>query len=151
MMKLKEIRFKRTSIFNVLLVILVMVGSSTLIAGGIKPVNADNPGQELELKDYLVKGKINIVDFYSDFCPPCVRIAPYLEKLDKKDEGKVVIKLDINRKGKKGIDWGSPLARQYSLQSIPHFKIFDEKGKKIAEGREAFSMVLKYFQDADIK
>lgn len=116
-----------------------------------KAVNSERPGREMDLKDHLVKGKINIVDFYSDYCPPCVKIAPLLAELDKKDEGKVVIKVDINRKGVEGIDWQSPLARQYNLQSIPHFRIYDEKLELVNEGRPAFNRILQWFQAADIE
>ncbi len=114
-------------------------------------INADNPGEELDISEYLVEGKINVVDFYSDFCPPCRRVAPVLAELDKKHEGVVVLKVDINRKGVKGIDWKSPLAAQYGLRSIPHFKIFDGNGKKIAEGREANMKIGQYLNEAGIK
>ena len=114
-------------------------------------VNADNPGEKIELKKYLEKNKTNIIDFYSEFCPPCVRIAPFLTKLDEKNEDLVVIKIDINRKGVKGIDWKSPIAQQFDLKSIPHFKIFNEKGEKVFEGREALTMLIEYFKKAGIE
>ena len=54
-----------------------------------------------------------------------------------------VLKFDINRKGVQGIDWGSPLARQYGLESVPSFKIFDPQGQLRAEGQEAYTMVVQ--------
>jgi len=118
---------------------------------GSSIANSDNPGEELDISEYLTKGKINIVDFYSEYCPPCRRISPLLSKMDKKRDDVVVVKLDINRPGISGIDWRSPLARQYGLNSIPHFKIFDEKGNKIAEGREAYQRAIVYIQEAGIE
>lgn len=129
----------------------LLTAGSAIAAGGMKAVNADNAGEEIELENFLVDGQINIVDFYSDYCPPCRRIAPYLEELDQKSDDKVVIKVDINRPDISGIDWGSPLARQFNLNSIPHFKIFDGEGNKTAEGREAFNILMKYFDEKGIR
>ncbi len=36
-------------------------------------VNSENPGEEMEISKYLVEGKTNIVDFYSEYCSPCRR------------------------------------------------------------------------------
>jgi len=129
----------------------LLVIGSLAAAGGLKAVNSENPGAEIDLKQFLVAGKINIIDFYSEFCPPCVRIAPYLEQLVEKSPDKVVIKIDINRPGIRGIDWGSPLARQFNLNSIPHFKIYDEEGSQMAEGGEAFNLLIRYFSDNEIR
>jgi thiol-disulfide isomerase/thioredoxin len=90
-------------------------------------------GSEVNLADHLVAGKTVIFDFYSDFCPPCVAIAPQLEKLHAKRADVVVVKVDINRPGIKGIDWKSPVAQQYKLRSIPHFKVYGPDGKLVAE------------------
>lgn len=98
-------------------------------------------GQEINLKDHLVKGKTVVFDFFSEYCPPCRRISPLLEKLDEKRDDVVVVKIDINRPGTRGIDWGSPVARQYELQGIPHFKIFSPEGKLVAEGDQAYDQV----------
>jgi thiol-disulfide isomerase/thioredoxin len=103
--------------------------------------NKAKPGQEVEIQPLLLKGKINIVDFFSKFCPPCMAISPKLEQLEQKSPDIHVIKLDINRPDIKGIDWTSPLAREFSLQSIPHFKIFDGEGKLMKEGDPAFAEV----------
>jgi len=47
------------------------------------------------------------------------------------------VKVDINRPDVRKIDWQSPVAQQFALRSIPHFKIFDGEGKLISEGNEA--------------
>jgi hypothetical protein len=46
-------------------------------------------------------------------------------------------RIDINRPGVVGIDWTSPLARQYALQSIPHLVIYGPDKRLIAEGDTA--------------
>jgi len=56
--------------------------------------------------------------------PSLRAIAPKLAELHKSRDDIAVVKVDINRPGVKGIDWSSPVAQQYKLHSIPHFKIF---------------------------
>jgi thiol-disulfide isomerase/thioredoxin len=114
-------------------------------------VKGSNPlhismGQEVALADYLVTGKTTIVDFYSEFCPPCREIAPSLAKLHTTRDDIAVVKVDINRPDVKGIDWKSPVARQYSLHSIPNFKIFGPDGKLQAEDDAAYELVSKWVQ-----
>jgi hypothetical protein len=62
-----------------------------------------------------------------------VQVAPALEKLHRTRDDIVVVKVDINRPGIKGIDWRSPVAQQYGLRSIPHFKVYGPNGKLLAE------------------
>ncbi|MEI6614891.1 MAG: thioredoxin domain-containing protein [Chrysiogenales bacterium] len=117
----------------------------------IQAVNAFNPGAEFDVESYLQKGKINIIDFYSDYCPPCRQISPLLKKLDKKRQDLVVLAVDINRKEVKGIDFFSPLAQQYKLNAVPHFKIYDAEGNLEKEGQEAYMEVLIQLNRAGIK
>jgi thiol-disulfide isomerase/thioredoxin len=116
----------------------------------IQAINAFNPGAEFDVESYLQKGKINIIDFYSDYCPPCRQISPLLKKLDKQRQDLVVLAVDINRKGVKGIDFFSPLARQYKLNAVPHFQIYDAAGNLIKEGQEAYIEVLIWINAAGI-
>ena len=100
-----------------------------------KPLHVSK-GSEVQLTDYVVKGKTTIFDFYSEYCGPCVRVAPALEKLHQQRADIVVVKVDINRPGQRGIDWRSPVARQYGLKSIPHFKVYGPDGKLLAEDND---------------
>jgi thiol-disulfide isomerase/thioredoxin len=100
-------------------------------------------GQEVEIKDYAAPGKTTIFDFTSEYCPPCRAIAPRLHKLHAERSDIVVVEVDINRPGVQGIDWASPVARQYGLQSIPAFKIYGANGTLMAEGDDATSQVYK--------
>ena len=38
----------------------------------------------------------------------------------------------------RGIDWQSPVAQQYDLHSIPHFKVYSPAGKLLAEDKIVF-------------
>lgn len=117
----------------------------------IQAINSFNPGAEFDVESYLQKGKTNIVDFYSDYFPPCRQISPLLKKLDKQRPDLVVLAVDINRKEVKGIDFFSPLAQQYKLNAVPHFRIYDAEGNLTMEGQEAHIEVLRFLDNAGIK
>ena len=108
-------------------------------------------GQTVNLQDHLVKGKTVIFDFFSQYCPPCRRISPLLTKLAEKRSDIVVIKVDINRKDVTGIDWASPVAQQFQLQGIPHFKIYSPEGKLKAEGDAAYEQVVNLLKQENIQ
>jgi thiol-disulfide isomerase/thioredoxin len=104
-------------------------------------------GQEVNLTDYLVPGKTVVFDFTSEFCPPCRAISPHLDKLHAKRDDIVVVKVDINRPEVRGIDWGSPVAKQHGMKSIPHFKVYGPDGQLQAEGKPARELVTGWFED----
>jgi len=103
-------------------------------------------GSEVKISDYLVPGKTTVFDFTSDYCPPCRAIAPKLDALHEAREDIVVVKVDINRPNHKGIDWKSPVAQQYGMQSIPNFKVYGPDGKLVAEGKKASSLVNSWLE-----
>jgi thiol-disulfide isomerase/thioredoxin len=119
-------------------------------AGAVADVNPNNPGEALDVNSLLVKGKTTVIDFYSPFCPPCVRLAPLMAKLAKKRPDLAIKKVDINRKGVNGIDWGSPLAQQYQIRQVPFFMIFTPQGQPVAQGREAIETVGDWLQKAGL-
>ena len=65
---------------------------------------------------------------------------PRLEQLTRKTR-LVIMKVNINRPGFQGIDWQSPVARQFELRTVPYLVLLDEQGKLIAEGQQAKDMV----------
>jgi thiol-disulfide isomerase/thioredoxin len=98
-------------------------------------------GQKVTLADYAVAGKTTIFDFTSQYCPPCRAIAPALHKLHAERADIAVVEVDVNRPGVDTIDWSSPVAQQYGLHSIPHFKVYGPDGKLKAEGDAAYELV----------
>lgn len=58
-----------------------------------------------------------LVDFFAQWCNPCKMMAPILEELAEKYDGKVKI-------GKCDIDEEDGLARKYRVMNIPNMKIF---------------------------
>ena len=129
---------KRRPLIFALAALVVLPLFAAAPAGIAKPGKPAKPlhiakGTEVKLADYLVPGKTVIFDFYSDYCGPCVQMSPMLEKLHATRADVVVVKVDINRPGVNGIDWKSPTAAQFKLNSIPHFKVYGPDGKLKAE------------------
>ena len=104
-------------------------------------------GQRVEVTDYVVQGQYTVVDFTSEYCGPCRQLAPWLEKLHKTRGDVTVVKVDINREGVRGIDWSSPVVKQYGIRSVPHLKVYDTSGKLTAEGKAATDMVVKWLEE----
>lgn len=112
----------------------------------VRDGNPGRGGETLDIKSILSPNRTTVVDLFSPYCPPCVKIAPILEKLAARMPEVGFVKLNINRPQVRGIDWRSPLAQQFRLKSIPHFLIFDSRGKLVAEGPEAQKMIREWLQ-----
>lgn len=72
-------------------------------------------------KKEVLENKLVVVDFYSDFCPPCKLYAPVFEKTQEKFKEEIkFVKLNTDN----AID----IAREYGVMSIPT-TIFFKNGK----------------------
>jgi thioredoxin 1 len=66
-----------------------------------------------------------VVDFWAQWCGPCLATAPVLEELAKEYEGKIdFAKVDVDANG--------PLAVKYSIVSIPTMLVFKD-GKPVQQ------------------
>jgi thiol-disulfide isomerase/thioredoxin len=93
------------------------------------------PGLLINLQPYIVAGRYTVFDFASQYCPPCRAATVQFKMLAQKYPKHYAFRqIDINRPGVAGIDWSSPLARQYGLQSIPHLIVYGPDKRLIAEG-----------------
>lgn len=126
--------------------------SQMVLSPTVEDVRTISHGEEVELTDYLVPGQKVIFDFTSEYCPPCRMIGPLVEQVAQERDDVVLVKVDINRPDVQGIDWVSPVARQYDLGGIPHFKIYGPEGDLIAddaEGRGARQMVNQWISELE--
>ena len=105
-------------------------------------LNEDNPGGEVNIEEYLIPGKINVIDFYAEWCSPCRNITPYLEELDATREDLVVLKINIK-------EWDSPVCQQYGINSVPNFMIYNEEGKLAIEGDKAWDEVMRMLNELE--
>ncbi|MDD5090439.1 MAG: thioredoxin domain-containing protein [Candidatus Wallbacteria bacterium] len=105
-------------------------------------------GLETDWHPYAEPGKINIIDFFSPYCPPCMQYAPLLLEMAKSRSDVKIIKININREGIQGIDWKSPVAAQYGLKSVPRFIYVDQNGAVCEDdqAREKLDAMLEPYQ-----
>lgn len=134
-------------VFVILVLIVVAALAWWMVSGGGGPIPAYMNEGPVVLSNEIVPGQTNIVDMYSEYCPPCRQIAPYLEKLDAARDDIHVVKVDINRPEVKGIDWQGPVAKQFKLRSIPHFILISPEGELVAEGKSAYKQVVKMIEE----
>ncbi len=65
-----------------------------------------------------------LVDFFAQWCGPCKMMAPLVEKMAEKYEGRMKI-------GKLDVDADMEIAQKYQVASIPTF-VFFQKGEAVA-------------------
>ena len=83
--------------------------------------------QKLTLDEACTKAraekKLIFVDCYTSWCGPCKMLAPTVDKLAEKYDGKVIV-------GKVDVDEEQELARQFGVMSIPTVVLFKD-GKEV--------------------
>ena len=108
----------------------------------------DPDGNSHSLSDY--RGKVVVLDFWAQWCPPCRKSMPGMQKMheDYKDRGVVVIGMStFKRKGndpagymkEQGFNYlllldTDSAARQYGVRSIPSFFVVGADGKLAWKG-----------------
>lgn len=68
-----------------------------------------------------------IVDFWAEWCDPCLQITPLLERLTQESQGKF-------RLAKVNVDENSELAKRYQVHKLPALKAF-QNGQVVGELR----------------
>ena len=79
-------------------------------------------GREFE---NFTKEELVLVDFYADWCMPCVMMAPVIEELSRKFKKKIKF-------GRLNVDDNKELAQKFRIMSIPNFILF-KKGEPIEQ------------------
>jgi len=60
-----------------------------------------------------------VVDFWAQWCGPCLAAAPVLEELEKEYDGKIDF-------AKVNVDENGPLAAKYGVAAIPTMLVFND-------------------------
>ena len=122
---------------------------SAKVLDPVENIRTVSHGERVNLEDYLVEGRTVLFDFTSEYCPPCVAIAPHLERLANERDDILLVKVDINRPGVQGIDWQSPVAQQHGIRGVPHFKIYGPDGELQSEGGPARDTVMNWLRELE--
>ncbi len=144
-------RSSRFSLIVWLIMAFILLGADLAgAAGSVQELNKGKEGEAVDAASLPAPGMVTVVDFTSQFCPPCRRWGGLLEELAKKRADLVIRKLDVNRPGTWGIDWKSPLVQQFQLRGLPHFKIFGKNGELTAEGDPAVNLLVDWCKQAGL-
>ena len=73
--------------------------------------------------DFIKKGLV-LIDFYADWCMPCVMMSPIVEEVGEKLRKKLKV-------GKVNVEDGHEIAQKFNVSSIPNFVLF--KDGKVVE------------------
>ena len=71
-----------------------------------------------EFEDFTKKGLV-MIDFFAEWCMPCLMLAPVIEELSDKFKGKVKF-------GKVNVGDNQALAQKFNVSSIPNMTIFKD-------------------------
>ena len=76
---------------------------------------------ELSSKEFdnFTKEKVVLIDFYADWCMPCVMMTPVIEDIARKFKGKIKF-------GKVNIEDNQELAQKFRIASLPTFILFKD-------------------------
>lgn len=117
---------------------------------------------------YSLRGKVVLLDFWASWCGPCRRENPNLVAAYKRyhDKGFEIFQVSLDKTKpawtagirQDGLNWvhvsdlkywGSPVARQFGIQSIPANFLLDQQGKVIATNLRGMALedeLAKLFQ-----
>jgi thiol-disulfide isomerase/thioredoxin len=126
----------------------------------IRVFEKGTPGVEFTFKDINDKdvsfsdfrGKYVYIDFWATWCSPCKKEIPSLKKLENKFHGKDIVFVSISmdkpkvhgkwkefvkKEGLTGVQlfatdaFNTQVAKEYKINSIPRFMLFDKEGKVV--------------------
>ena len=94
-----------------------------------------------EFETFTKKGLV-LIDFFAEWCMPCVTMGPIIDELSEKFKGKIKF-------GKVNVENGQEIAQKFNVSSIPNFVLLKD-GEKIdqftgAIGIEELEEKLKKF------
>lgn len=128
-----------------------MAGAKSFAEGSVAPdfTQKTPEGKDLSLSD--LRGKVVLIDFWASWCGPCRRENPNVVRVynQYKEKGFEVLGVSLDKTKdrwvkaieKDGLTWShvsdlkgwqNAAAKMYSVRSIPHTVLLDQKGQIIA-------------------
>jgi len=71
-----------------------------------------------KFNDFIKSGTV-LIDFYADWCMPCVMMGPVVEEMSEKFKGKIKF-------GKVNVEENQDIASKFNVFSIPNFVLFKD-------------------------
>lgn len=78
-----------------------------------KPTSQMLSGDTQNIDELLANHPLILLDFWAEWCGPCVMMNPILDNFIQQNEGITVIKINA--------DLNSSLLKKYKIRGIPHF------------------------------
>jgi len=75
-----------------------------------------------EFEEFIKEGVV-VVDFFADWCMPCLMMAPILEEVSENIKGQAKI-------AKVNVEDNATIAQKFNISSIPNFVVFKD-GKQV--------------------
>ena len=72
-----------------------------------------------EFENFTSKG-IVLVDFFAEWCMPCLTMSPIIDEMAEKFKGKIKF-------GKVNVEDNQELAQKYGVMSIPNFVVLKDR------------------------
>ena len=76
-------------------------------------------------------GKVTVVEFGAEWCPPCKILAPILDKLSKELKDVNIVTIDTDKE--------KVLAFRYAILNLPTLMFFDANGRQVSRGEGLMS------------
>lgn len=101
-------------------VVLVLLGALTLWAGA-----ASVPARAADFSQVPVKGMVTMIDLGATECVPCKMMAPIMEKMEKKYQGKAaIVFIDVWKNREQ--------ASRFGIRAIPTQVFYDAAGREVS-------------------
>lgn len=85
-------------------------------------------GEDVELKDFIVPGKVTVFDFHARWCGPCKVVNRHMLTVLQENDDVALRKIDV-------VDWDTPVAKHYlkKVADLPYVIVYGSKGKKVTD------------------
>jgi len=109
-------------------------------------VTGGSEGDRIHLTD--LKGQAVLLDFWATWCEPCQVVAPILDRVSRKHQGKGLVIVGVNTSDRPGLaaifakkkglsypivyDDGDDVAQRYGVSNLPTLVVIDPQGNVIA-------------------